>query len=693
MALYLDTDVQYIKGVGPKLAQSLAKKGIHKVGDLFQFYPRAYEDRRAARNIASLRDGEMVSIKAQVLGVSSQSLGRSRRKAYTVLVRDDSGKIACKFFRTPYKGYFERFQTGQTVKVVGKVSNYRGVIQFHHPDIQDPTGEEEDAIIPIYSDIERLSSKKIRSIYDTAFSNLNSPIEEKLPNWMLEKYELLRRHEAVFNLHHPPKGQADDFLNFRTSYQKRVIFEELFWLELLMVAKKRGIKKEAGIALKNDTALVDKFVSSLPFDLTGAQKKAFNDVVKDMTQPHPMHRMVQGDVGCGKTMVAMMAAAFTKSSDFQSAIMVPTEILAKQHFKNAKASLEPLGIRVGLLTGNMPAKEKREMLAAVKSGEVDVCVGTHALIQKEVEFKALALAIIDEQHRFGVEQRNSLKRKGVSPHFLLMTATPIPRTLAMTVYGDLDTSIINELPAGRIPILTRVVYDSKRDKVMGFMEDQVKAGRQAYIVYPLVEESEKIDLKDAMGEFEKLKQSYPQIKFGLLHGKMKEAEKTEVMNAFRNNETQVLVATTVIEVGVDVPNSNMMIIEHSERFGLSQLHQLRGRVGRGKHKSYCVLMLGQAVGQESKDRCSIMAQYSDGFKIAEADLEIRGPGVFMGTRQSGLPGFDMANLVRDSWILQEARQAAIEILERDPELSHPEHEAIHKELKKSQGALALASVG
>lgn len=693
MPLYLDTDVQYIKGVGPKLAQSLAKKGIHKVGDLFQFYPRAYEDRRAARNIASLKDGEIVSIKAQVLGVSSQTLGKSRRKAYTVLVRDDSGKIACKFFRTPYKGYFERFQTGQYVKVVGKVSNYRGSIQFHHPDIQDPSGEEEDAIIPIYSDIERLSSKKIRSIYDTAFTNLNSPIEEKLPHWMLEKYDLVKRHDAVFHLHQPPKGQADEFLSFRTPYQKRVIFEELFWLELLMVAKKRGMKKEAGIAINSGMELVDKFKSSLPFELTGAQKKAFEEIANDMKQPHPMHRMVQGDVGCGKTMVAMMAAIFAKSSEYQSAIMVPTEILAKQHYKNAKASLEPLGMTVGLLTGNMPAKAKREMLEAVASGAIDVCVGTHALIQKEVEFKKLALVIIDEQHRFGVEQRNSLKRKGVSPHFLLMTATPIPRTLAMTVYGDLDTSIINELPAGRIPILTRVVYESNRHKVMGFMEDQIKAGRQAYIVYPLVEESEKIDLKDAMGEYEKLKTTYPNIKFGLLHGKMKEAEKSEIMNRFRENDIQVLVSTTVIEVGVDVPNSNMMIIEHSERFGLSQLHQLRGRVGRGKHKSYCVLMLGHAVGQESKDRCDIMARHSDGFKIAEADLEIRGPGVFMGTQQSGLPGFDMANLVRDSWILQEARQAALEILERDPELKLPEHEAISKELKKSQGALALASVG
>lgn len=695
MALYLDTDIQYIKGVGPKLAQIFAKRGIHCVGDLFQFYPRAYEDRRAARTIASLREGEMVSVRVQVAGVSSQNLGGSRRKVYTVLVRDDSGKIACKFFRTPYKGYFERFQTGQYVNVVGKVTNYRGRLEFHHPDIQDPKsdGEDEDKIIPIYTEIERLSSKKIRSIYSTAFQGLNSPIEEKLPQWMLEKYKLKKRHEAIFNLHHPPQGQADLFLEFKTDFQKRIIFEELFWLELLMLAKKRGMKKEDGIALSGKRNLLNQFVSSLPFTLTGAQQRAFEEIANDMKEPHPMHRMVQGDVGCGKTMVAMMATCLAKEDSYQSAIMVPTEILAKQHFKNAKKMLEPLGMKVALLTGNMPAKEKRETLAALASGEIDICVGTHALIQKDVDFKNLALVIIDEQHRFGVEQRNQLKRKGISPHFLLMTATPIPRTLAMTVYGDLDTSIINELPSGRIPILTRVVHDNKRDKVMGFMEDQIKAGRQAYIVFPLVEESEKIDLKDATREFEKLQKQYPGIRFGLLHGKMKEAEKSEIMDAFRRNDIQVLVSTTVIEVGVDVPNSNMMIIEHSERFGLSQLHQLRGRVGRGQYKSYCVLMLGKAVGQESKERCEIMARYSDGFKVAEADLEIRGPGVFMGTRQSGLPGFDMANLVRDIEILKMAREAVEELFHRDPDLRHLEHEAISKELKKSQGALALASVG
>ncbi|MEC9282660.1 MAG: ATP-dependent DNA helicase RecG [Bdellovibrionota bacterium] len=694
MALYLDTDVQYIKGVGPKLAQSLAKRGIYKVEDLFSFYPRAYEDRRAVRNIASLEPEEMVSIGAQILGVSSQNLGRTKRKVYTVLVRDDSGKIACKFFRTPYRGYFERFQTGQKVRIVGKVTEYRGVKEFHHPDIQDwVETEDQDCILPIYTEIDRISSKKMRSIYDIAFKNLQAPVAEKLPDWVLKKYDLVSRHDAIFNLHNPPKGSAGEFLHYRTPFQKRIIFEELFWLEVLMFAKKQGLKKEDGLPFRDEMSYVSQFLKSLPFELTGAQKRAFEAIKKDLLSPHPMHRMIQGDVGCGKTMVAMLAAAFAKGSEYQSALMVPTEILAKQHFKNAKEYLESIGLKVALLTGNMGAKAKRESLAGLESGEVDLVVGTHALIQKEVQFKNLGLVIIDEQHRFGVEQRKSLKTKGKAPHLLLMTATPIPRSLAMTVYGDLDNTIIDELPSGRIPILTRVVYDSNRHKVMGFMEEQIANGRQAYIVYPLVEESEKMDLKDATREYEKLQETYPKIKFGLLHGKMKEDEKSQIMSDFGENKIQVLVATTVIEVGVDVPNSNMMIIEHSERFGLSQLHQLRGRVGRGKHKSYCVLMLGKAVGQESKDRCDIMARHSDGFKIAEADLEIRGPGVFMGTKQSGLPGFEMANLVRDAVTLQEAREAAMTIFEKDPKLQSPSHASVKEELQKGAGALSLADIG
>ncbi|MCB0378780.1 MAG: ATP-dependent DNA helicase RecG, partial [Bdellovibrionales bacterium] len=396
----------------------------------------------------------------------------------------------------------------------------------------------------------------------------------------------------------------------------------------------------------------------------------------------------QGDVGSGKTMVALMAALLAIESGFQAALMVPTEILAQQHFNGAKKFLEPLGVRVGFLSGHLKPKEKAMIYERLQQGEIDLIVGTHALIQKGVEFANLGLVIVDEQHRFGVEQRMKLKKKGESPHFLLMTATPIPRSLAMTVYGDLDVSIIDEMPKGRQPIVTRMTFASKRAKVLGFVRDQVAKGRQAYIVYPLVEESEKMELTSAVEEFEKIKKEFPDLKIGLLHGKMKSEEKDKVMADFRDHQFDILVATTVIEVGVDVPNANIIWIDHAERFGLSQLHQLRGRVGRGSHKSYCILSLGYAVSQESRARIELMERTSDGFKIAEADLEIRGPGEFLGSRQSGLPGFKMANLVRDMDILKEARLAAFEVLRRDPSLTEPENSFLAAELHQKQDRLA-----
>jgi ATP-dependent DNA helicase RecG len=397
--------------------------------------------------------------------------------------------------------------------------------------------------------------------------------------------------------------------------------------------------------------------------------------------------LVQGDVGSGKTLVALMAAAFAAENGYQTAFMVPTEILSEQHFKNAQKFIgDVLGLKIELITGHLTAKEHAAAVARVRSAEAMICIGTHALIEDEVEFKNLGLVIVDEQHRFGVEQRNKLKKK-TSPHFLVMTATPIPRTLAMTVYGDLDVSVIDELPPGRSPIVTRKVFGNKRDKVFDFMRDQIKAGRQTYVIYPLVEESEKIDLKDAVTEFEEIKKKFPEYQVGLLHGRMKADEKEEVMNEFRAGRTHILVSTTVIEVGVDVPNANLMIIEHAERFGLSQLHQLRGRVGRGQYKSYCVLMLSYALSDDSLKRAEIIESTNDGFKIAEADLEMRGPGEFLGRRQSGLPGFKLANLVRDLPLLKEARAAAQELLRRDPELRKTEHLLVKQEFERMRSHL------
>lgn len=785
MALRLETPIQFLKGVGPKLADILRAKGVHNVGDLLQWYPRAYEDRRAARSIASLKPDELVSLKAQVVSVSSIPLGapggRGRRKMYDVTVRDGTGKVHCKFFRVPYKGYFERFQPNQMVRVIGKVTYYRGRIEFHHPDIQDfdsgvETEEEQDSLLPIYPETEGLSGRQLQKLVRLALTELKlagyddpemgfrasaergatsgsfgrqqfrpkyvpfesptlkareaarqaataaaldasptssrgvlagnalSPAQvgrlsdapepmEKLPKWIRETYGLPDRFTSLALVHQPPKDAGTEWVESRSPYHRRLIFEEFFWLELYLASRRVGLQKEAAPALDGATTLAEKLRKSLPFQLTGAQMRAFDEIVSDLARPHPMHRLVQGDVGSGKTLVALMAALVAVEKRHQAAIMVPTEILAEQHYASACRLLEPLGVTVGYLTGSMKQSERNQTYDLLRAGAIDIIVGTHALIEAEVEFQRLGLVIIDEQHRFGVHQRSRLKQKGVSPHFLVMTATPIPRTLAMTVYGDLDVSVIDEMPPGRTPISTRVGFENVRPKMMQFLREQLAKGRQAYIVYPLVEESEKIDLKDAATAFEQLSVDLAPSRVGLLHGKMKPEEKDAVMNAFRSNEIQVLVSTTVIEVGVDVPNATLMIVEHAERFGLSQLHQLRGRVGRGSHKSFCILMLGHAVSEEGRQRVRIMENTTDGFKVAEADLELRGPGEFLGARQSGLPGFRLANLVRDARILQEARAAAFEAIARDASLMRSENKLLRDELLRAHGATALASVG
>ncbi|WP_413581873.1 ATP-dependent DNA helicase RecG [Bdellovibrio sp. HCB288] len=694
MALRLDTQIMYLKGVGPKLGDLFARKGLKTLRDLFEFYPRAFEDQRAARNIASLRPNDIVSIKATVVSVHGVNMGRSSRKMYDVVVRDASGQIHCKYFRVPYKGYFERFKPFSEVRVVGKVTEYRGRIEFHHPDIRDidPDEENQDALIPLYTEIEGLATAKIMKLIRAGMAQIEEWPEETLPKWMREKYDLKARKDALIEIHNPNPLKAQEYTEFKSAAQRRLIFEEFFWLELFLAAKKTGFQKEAAPLIQNEGKKLSALEQSLPFPLTGAQKRVFAEIKSDLEKGHPMHRLVQGDVGSGKTLVSFMAAVYAAESGFQSCLMAPTEILAEQHYKNAQKVLAPLGITVSLLVGKTKTAERKQVLLDLASGETDLIIGTHALIEEEVRFENLGLAIIDEQHRFGVEQRGILKNKGNSPHFLIMTATPIPRTLAMTVYGDLDVSIIDEMPPGRSPIQTRAIFENKRAQALQFMLEQLQKGRQAYFVYPLVEESEKIDLKNAVEEYEKLKVQFPKVTFGLLHGKMKPDEKDAVMNQFRRQEIQVLVSTTVIEVGVDVPNANIMIIEHAERFGLSQLHQLRGRVGRGEHKSFCILIMGYAVSEEGKQRTEFMEKTTDGFKISEFDLEMRGPGEFMGTRQSGLAGFKMANLVRDMELLQMAREAAFEVLKKDPSLVWPDNRPMKQELLREHGPAALASI-
>jgi ATP-dependent DNA helicase RecG len=686
MWLELGTNVQYIKGVGPKLAELLAKRDIHSVGDLVEYYPRAFEDRRAARNIASLKLNDVVSLRAQILRVNGIQLGKSRRKIYDIIIRDSSGQIHCKYFRVPYKGYFERFTPGTEVRITGKVIDYRGRMEFHHPEIREYNEEEEiqDILVPIYTEIENLTSAKMLRMIRLAMEQLPKGgwRKEQFPSELMSEYSLISRQAALEMLHKPSPEMSQALSEMK-----------FFWLELYLAAKRMGLQREAGIELGPKQKLTQALIDSLPFQMTGAQKRSFEQIQGDLMKPHPMHRLVQGDVGSGKTLVAFLAAAFVADNGYQTCMMVPTEILAEQHYKNAQKFLEPLGLHVALLTGKTKTSERNQILEDLELGKIQLLIGTHALIEDWVQFQKLALVIIDEQHRFGVEQRGKLKgKKGVSPHFLVMTATPIPRTLAMTVYGDLEVSIIDEMPPGRSPIQTRSVFENKRPDAMRFMREQIKKGRQAYVIYPLVEESEKIDLKNAVEEFEKIKNEFPDVKVGLLHGKMKPVEKDQVMELFRKNEIQILVSTTVIEVGVDVPNANIMIIEHAERFGLSQLHQLRGRVGRGTHKSFCILLMGHAVSEEARARTQMMEQTTDGFKIAEFDLEMRGPGEFLGTRQSGLPGFQMANLVRDFKILEEARRAAFEILKKDPQLKDKANTSLREELLRAHGPAALASI-
>lgn len=690
--LTLQTSVQYIKGVGPKLGEVLAKKGINTVLDLLENYPRTYEDRRSGVKINQLQIDQLVSLKAQIIKVQAIPLGKTHRRIYDITLQDSSGTIHCKFFRVPYKGYFERFKPFQDIRVVGKVIDYRGRLEFHHPDLRDIDPEEElqDEIIPIYVETEGISSFKWQKIIQTVISEIFKDTElklfDKIPDRVLKRHNLIGFSEAIMKIHQPPKSEFEAFLQGKSPAQQRLIFEEFFFLEVFLASKKLGVQKAQALPMDIKETYQNKIIQSLPFTLTQGQQRALQDIKNDFKSGHPMHRLVQGDVGCGKTLVAFLAASFIAENHLQSCMMVPTEILAEQHFKNAQKYLGPAGLKVELLTGKTKNSERKIILENLNKGDIDFLIGTHALIEDDIVFKQLALVIIDEQHRFGVNQRTKLKQKGVAPHFLVMTATPIPRTLAMTAFGDLDVSVISELPPGRSPIQTRVAFQNKRQQALEFMREQIKKGRQGYMVFPLVEESEKIDLKNATAEYENLKMQFPDIRWALLHGKMKPQEKEEIMTHFRNHNFDVLVSTTVIEVGVDVPNANIMMIEHAERFGLSQLHQLRGRVGRGEHKSFCILLMGYAVSVESKERVTLMETTTDGFKLAEFDLEIRGPGEFLGTKQSGIVGFKIADIVKHQDLLLKARQSAFEALASDPDLIQTEHLQLKEYVRKKKDA-------
>jgi ATP-dependent DNA helicase RecG len=682
----LNKEIKYVKGIGPKRANKLSKLGIFTVSDLLFYFPRQYEDRNNLRKIFELKDEEKVTIRAIVSNIETSNV-RKGLVITKVGVRDETGFARLVFFNQEYIS--STLKKGDTVFVFGKVKKTSYGIEMSSCEVEQMSNNPKNTcgIMPIYPLTYGLTNKELINIVKTVFSNEQIYIKEYLPNKILQKYKLCSIDFAVKNIHSPTNKESLKVALYR------LVFEEFLMLQLGLFLFKNGVTEKSGVKFEKDQNLV-KILNSLPFKLTNAQNRALNEIIDDMNCGKVMNRLVQGDVGSGKTVVALLALANCVLNGYQGALMAPTEILAEQHFISLNETLSPFGINVGLLVGSLTKKQKENVLQRVKDNEIDILIGTHALIEDKVEFNNLGIVITDEQHRFGVRQRNKLSEKGYNPDILVMTATPIPRTLALILYGDLDISIIDELPPGRQPIETLAVYKDKREKAYNsLVRSEVQKGRQVYIVCPLVEESEAIEAKAAVDLVEELKSEFfSDLRLGLLHGKMKPSEKDETMKKFKNKELDILVSTTVIEVGVNVPNATLMIIENAERFGLAQLHQLRGRVGRGSHKSYCILIYSSK-SEVCSQRMSIMEETTDGFKISEKDLEIRGPGEFFGTRQHGLPELKVANIFKHMKILKIAQQEARYIISEDPKLNNYENEKIKKEiLKKFENRLEEISL-
>ncbi|MEW6374571.1 MAG: ATP-dependent DNA helicase RecG [Thermodesulfobacteriota bacterium] len=696
------TPVQYVKGVGPKLARLLEKKGILTVEDALYFLPRCYEDRRNLRPISELKSGRVETGFGEILLSGVAYYQGKMKKIFEAVMGDGSGVITLKWFHGNERYLKDRFKKGRKLIFSGEVRWFNHQKEIHHPDVEMVDGGiEKDylnfkRIVPIYSETEGLHQRTLRRIMKTILEGYADELMSPMPQEIIERQDLIDFSEAFHRVHFPPEGESMERLNLhRSDGHRRIIFDEFFFLELGLALKKRGTALEAGISFQTDGLLAQRLLDFLSFKLTQAQEKVWSEIKEDMKKPHPMNRLIQGDVGSGKTVVALLACLYVVECGYQAAIMAPTEVLTEQHYLNLHRWLEPLGVRVALLTSSIKGSEREDLYQRIRRGDVQLVIGTHAVIQEAVEFHRLGLAIIDEQHKFGVVQRGLLKKKGGNPDVLVMTATPIPRTLAMTIYGDLDISLIDEMPPGRMPVVTRVFPESARGRVYRIVEEEVRKGRQAFIVYPLVEESEKLDLKDATRMAEHLqKDIFPEFRIGLLHGRMKSDEKEAIMMEFKEGGIQILVATTVIEVGIDIPNASVMVVEHAERFGLSQLHQLRGRIGRGRYPSKCILLAQYRSSGEAKVRLRAMERTTDGFKIAEEDLSLRGPGEFFGIRQSGLPDFRVAHIIRDTPILIEARKEAFRLIQKDPELAHPSYTALKDILmKRWRGRLELATIG
>src|SRR5437660_2322 len=707
--LQLDTEVKFVKGVGPRVAEWLAQKNIFTVEDLLYYLPFRYEDRLNPRGIGELREGEMATVIAEVR--NSGIFQTRSMPIFRLVAGQGRASIQCVWFRGEYLR--DRFKPGQLVALYGKVEQgWKGTgLQIVQPQFEIIGESQDDAaeieslevgrIVPIYESAAsaRLTSRWFRRTIHGALQNLSPEIPDGLPLSLCRRLKLLDRRPALQHAHFPEVGESFvDLQAFRPPAHRRLIFEELFFLEIGLESRRKRLRQRAGISFELNDKVRAAIKKILPFHPTAAQKRVLKEIAQDMQSPAPMRRLLQGDVGSGKTIVALQAAVIAHENGYQVAFMAPTEILATQHYLSARRILEDAGYRVVLLTGSLDEERKRNARRHIAHGDAHLVIGTHALIQEKVEFHNLGLVIVDEQHRFGVLQRFKLMKKGgAEPDTLVMTATPIPRTLALTLYGDHDTSVLDELPPGRTPITTRKVSDQRAPEVWEFLRKQVTAGRQAYVVYPVIEgvpsdqpemefmgaTTSKSGLKAAMHMYEELrKKIFPSLRVGLLHGRLSPDEKDEAMRNFQAGKIDVLVSTTVIEVGVDVPNATVMVVEHAERFGLAQLHQLRGRIGRGSAKSYCVLMTGGKVSPEADQRLDAMVRTQNGFEIAELDLQLRGPGEFFGTKQAGMPSLRLANLVRDRELLEIAKAEAQKLVaDSNPEITPTDRHQVIEHMK------------
>lgn len=693
MSGLLQTSIEYLKGVGPARGELLRKElGIYTYADLANFFPNRYIDRTRYYKINELNQSNAeVQVVGRVINVKTVEQKRGKRLVATFV--DDTGQMELVWFQG-IKWVRESIKINAPLVVFGKTASFNGLYSMAHPEME-PLAEHEQslrtALQPVYPSTETLATRGIgnrtvNKMMQQLFLETRADFAETLPGYLLNEARLISKKAAMFNIHFPKSTEALALAQFRLK------FEELFFIQLQLITKNLIRKhKIKGHPFTQVGAHFNRFYQNhLPFELTGAQKRVIREIRNDMGSNAQMNRLLQGDVGSGKTIVALMSMLLALDNGFQSCLMAPTEILASQHFKGVGHLAEGIGINIKLLTGSTRPADRKTIHEELESGALHILIGTHALLEDKVRFQNLGLAVIDEQHRFGVEQRSKLwKKNDIPPHVLVMTATPIPRTLAMSLYGDLDVSVIDELPPGRKPIQTVHRFDSNRLRVWKFIKDEIAKGRQVYIVYPLIQESEKMDYKDLMDGYESISRDFPlpQYSVSIVHGKMKPADKDAQMERFSKGKTDIMVATTVIEVGVNVPNASVMIIESAERFGLSQLHQLRGRVGRGAEQSYCILMTGHKLSDDSKTRMETMVRTNDGFEIAEADLKLRGPGDLMGTQQSGVLNLQIADIVRDRDILQLARNYAMRLLKDDPAMQKPEHAAmrnVYLELTKKK---------